>query len=405
MNQQNVKNFMVMGAIGLIAGFLGGMSIRYFDSTPIDINQNATGETVVEKSYVEESSVIETVKKVSPAVISIVITKDLPLYRQQSPSIEDFFFGTPFGPPQYETDEEGNIKRIPRVVGGGSGFILTKEGLALTNRHVVEDSEAEYTAVLNDGRELPVEVVSRDTLNDIAVLQIKAKEGESLDDLPTVELGNSADLQIGQRVIAIGNALAEYGNTVTTGVISATGRSITAGTVGQSEHLVNLLQTDAAINPGNSGGPLTNLNGQVIGVNVAIASGAEGIGFAIAIDDIKPLIESVRETGRIIRPFLGVRYILLDEQRAKQLKIDVENGALLVGNEAEGEFAVIPGSPADKAGLQIRDVILEIDGEAITTDTDLRTIVASKKPGDQIQLTVWRSGETFEAEVTLTEAK
>jgi serine protease Do len=237
------------------------------------------------------------------------------------------------------------------------------------------------------------------------VLRMKDSEKKKVKDLPTVELGNSSNLQIGQRVVAIGNALAEYQNSVTTGIISAKGREIQAGTSTGAESLVNLLQTDAAINPGNSGGPLVNLEGQVVGINTAIASGAQGIGFAIPIDDIKPLIKSIKENGKIVRPFLGVRYILLDEAKAKQLKIDVKGGALLTGDEANGEFAVVPGSPADKAGLQMKDVIQEVDGKEITTDAPLQAMIANHAPGDTVTLKIWRSGKTMDVKVKLEEAK
>ncbi len=402
--------------LSIVSGFLGGAAMvnllgfsDALSTLPAEPGAGAP-QTVETRSYVETSQVIDTVKKVSPAVVSIVVTKDLPLYRQRPLDFNDFF-NDPFSDSSfgfgydYERDKEGNIKREPRKIGGGSGFIVTEDGLILTNKHVVEDSSADYTVVMHDGTEYPAEVVNRDPMNDIAVVRITDEKSNKVDGLPVVELGRSGDLQVGQRVVAIGNALSEYENTVTTGVISAKGRDIVAGTMRGSENLINLLQTDAAINPGNSGGPLVNLNGQVIGINVAIAAGAQGIGFAIPIDDVKPMIESVKENGRIVRPFLGVRYILLTEKRAEELKIDVGHGALLVGNEAEGEFAVIPGSPADKAGLKIKDVILEVDGDPVTVEAPLQNLVGKKAPGDTIRMTVWRSGEELTLEASLTEAK
>jgi serine protease Do len=288
-------------------------------------------------------------------------------------------------------------------VGGGSGFIISESGMILTNKHVVEDPEADYTVVLSDGREYKATIISRDTLNDIAVAQLMSDD--EIANLPTVKLGSSTDLKVGQQVVAIGNALAEYQNSVTTGIISAKGRDIVAGTLSRPESLINLLQTDTAINPGNSGGPLVNLNGEVIGVNTAVASGAEGIGFAIPIDDIVAIIESVKLHGRIVRPFLGVRYVLLDEAAAKELQIDVEGGALLTGNEEKGEFSVIPGSPAEEAGLKTGDVILEVDGKEVTVDAPLQNLIAKKSPGDEVELKVWRSGEVITLKATLVEAK
>lgn len=385
--------------VSLIGGFLGGafaVNLLGLSGLVMDEGGVPVQKITEKKVYVEESSIIDAVKIVSPSVVSIMVTKDLSLYRDELNEyfLDDPLFGFPFLEPEFG-------RGIPWQVGGGSGFLVTKDGLVLTNRHVVEDQNAEYTVITNDGKEYSAEVVSRDPLSDIAVIRIVDGEGNGITDLPMVELGNSADLQVGQRVVAIGNALAEYQNTVTMGVISGKGRNVIAGT---SENLINLLQTDAAINFGNSGGPLVNLDGEVVGINTAMADG-QGIGFAIPIDDVKNIIKSVKEHGRIVRPFLGVRYMLLDEMKAKELKIDVENGALLVGNESEGEFAVIPGSPAEKAGLQIKDVILEVDGKKVTPDSPLQNVVGEKNPGDEIELKVWRSGEEITLKVTLAEAR
>jgi serine protease Do len=335
-----------------------------------------------------------------------VISKDLPLYKEKLFNFNDPFFGDQlFTMPEYDRDESGNIKKYTQKVGGGSGFIVTADGLVITNRHVVSDTEAEYTVITNDQKEYTAEVVSTDTVNDIAILRMKGENDSKLDGLPVAQLGDSDKLQIGQKVVAIGNALAEYENTVTTGVISAKGRSINAGTVQSTESLINLIQTDAAINPGNSGGPLVNLDGEVIGINTAIAAGAQGIGFAIPINDVKSIIESVKTYGKIVRPYLGVRFMMLDADKAKELQIDVDHGALLTGDEAAGEFAVVPASPAEKAGLKMKDVVLEIDGEKVTTENPLHIIVSKKKPGDEITMKIWRSGEQMDIKVKLEEAK
>jgi serine protease Do len=404
--------FMVV--LSIVSGFLGG-ALATTMNRPLPIGSESTVQepSTNEKVVSEDSAIIDAAKKAGPAVVSIVVSKDLPLYKQGGLNMNNFFYnfndpfgsGSPFGNLQPQQDENGNVKTTPQKVGGGSGFIVTPDGLVLTNKHVVADTEADYTVVTNDGTEYPAEVVSRDTVNDIAVLRMKDSKTKKAANLPTVELGSSTDLQIGQRVVAIGNALAEFQNTVTTGIISGKGRKITAGSTDGSEDLSNLLQTDAAINPGNSGGALVNLQGQVVGVNTAIADGAQGIGFAIPIDDIKPLIQSVRENGKIVRAFLGVRYILLDEAKAKELKIDVKGGALLTGKEDQGEFAVVPGSPADKAGLQMKDVIEAVDGKDVTADNTLQTMVASHNPGDTIALKVWRSGKILSVKVKLEESK
>lgn len=397
--------------ISLLSGVLGGFFAVILYTSIVQITPGADhnlNESPVQKEvYLEESQIISTVEKVSPSVVSIVITKDLPLYRQGVRPFggNDFFgnsffdFGIPFR--EFDRDENGEIRRERTEVGGGSGFIVSDEGHIVTNRHVVDDETADYTVVTYDGQEFSAEVLARDTVNDFAVIKIVDLPEDT--SLKMAELGDSDKLKIGQKVVAIGNALAEYKNTVTSGIISAIDRDIAAGSLRSSDSLINLIQTDAAINPGNSGGPLVNLDGQVVAINTAIASGAEGIGFAIPINDVKNLIQSVEENGKIVRPFLGVRFMMLDEVRSTELQIDVDSGALLVGNEAEGEFAVIPGSPADKAGLKIKDVILELDGEKITLDNPLHTLVNQKAVGDTITLKVWRSGEIINLSLVLGE--
>ena len=405
----------VIVIVSTLSGFLGGSLYASLTQESYGAQTEITPQTTKKTVVVEDSGIIDTVKKVSPAVVSIVISKNLPQFRNGGFDFNDFFNNSPFDNgnqffsfpmmPQQQQDSGDDSKTTPTKVGGGSGFIVTADGLVVTNKHVVDDEQADYTIVTNDGKEYKAEVVSRDPINDIAFVRMKNDDGKKVSDLPFVTIGNSSDLQVGQRVVAIGNALAEYNNTVTSGVISAKGRSITAGSSGGAESLINLLQTDAAINPGNSGGPLVDINGNVIGINTAIASGAQGIGFAIPIDDVKPVIDSIEKNGKIIRPYLGVRYILLDKAKADELKIDVEGGALLTGDEAKGEFAVIPGSPADKAGLQMKDVIEEVGGKKVSTDTPLTNLIAGYKPGDEVSLKVWRSGKEITVKVTLAEAK
>lgn len=411
MTEKRISFAMILVTIifALFGGILGGIvTVNYLEKNQaavvISEKKSAQEKQVV---ITEDSAVINTVKKVSPSVVSIVISKDLPLYRQRVLDFNDFFdndsffnFGVPFAVPEADRDENGQIRTQRQKVGGGSGFIVSEDGLIVTNRHVVADSEAEYTVILNDQTEYSAKILSRDTINDVAILKIKPK-GK----LSAAKLGNSDKLQVGQYVIAIGNALAEYENTVTTGVVSAKGRSLAAGTIQFTENLINLIQTDAAINPGNSGGPLVSLAGEVIGINTAIAAQAQGIGFAIPINDVKNVIDSVKAHGKIVRPFLGVRFMTLNADKAKELKIDVDNGALLTGDEAKGEFAVVPGSPAEKSGLKIKDVILEVDGEKVTLEKPLHVLIAQKQPGDTVALKVWRSGEITEIKVKLEEAK
>ena len=352
----------------------------------------------------EESDIVSVVEKASPAVVSIIITKNLPKIEEYyfNPFGNDDFFNRFFGDdffnfgiPQYR--QNGTEER---EIGGGTGFIITSDGYIVTNKHVVADEEAEYTVMMNDESKYDAEVVARDPTTDFAVLKIEGK------DFPTIELGDSDELKVGQTVIAIGNALGEFRNTVSVGVISGLSRSITASSFGfGSENLVGVIQTDASINHGNSGGPLLNLAGQVIGINTAIAQDAQNIGFAIPINEVKNSIESVKEYGEIIRPWLGVRYIMINKSIAESNKLDVDYGALIIRGEEKTDLAVIPGSPADKVGLVENDIILEVNGEKIDQDYPLMKAIAKFKPGDEITLKVLHKGEEKEVKVKLEELK
>ena len=351
----------------------------------------------------EESAIIKAVEKVSPAVVSIIVTKDLPIieryYSSPVPDSDFFrqFFGDDFNDfmvPQYR--QKGTQKQ---EVGGGTGFVISPDGYIVTNKHVVSDQEAEYTVLMNDETKHPAKVLARDPVSDLAILKIDGKNYIS------AELGDSTGLKPGQTVIAIGNALGEFRNTVSTGVVSGLSRSVIAGTGQGSEQLSGVIQTDASINVGNSGGPLLNIAGQVIGINTAIAQGAQNIGFAIPINDVKNSIESVQKTGKISRPWLGVRYMLVDKKIAEEKKLSVDYGALLVKGETPSDPAVIPGSPADKAGLAENDIILEVDGVKINQDNTLSSLVGKHKTGDQVSLKVFRQGEAREIKIRLEEMK
>ncbi|MFA6253449.1 MAG: trypsin-like peptidase domain-containing protein [Patescibacteria group bacterium] len=355
--------------------------------------ENAIKQQVLRQ---EETSVTDVVKRVSPAVVSIEIQKDISKNVSVDP-FGDFFGNWPFfgqQPASPKTTEPDWQK-----VGGGTGFIISSDGLIMTNRHVIEDTTAKYKVILNDGRRFDAEIVGTDLFNDIGVLKIAASG------LPMVEFGDSDQLVIGQSVVAIGNALAEFSNTVTVGVVSGIGRSIVAGTGGSSEKLANVIQTDAAINPGNSGGPLLNLSGQVIGINTAISSQGQLIGFAIPINSVRQIIDSVKKTGEIIRPYLGVRYTMLDEDTAKKLKLDITEGALLAPGSTATDTAVLPNSPASKAGLQANDVITEVNGKKLSKDYDLAQAISQFQPNDKINLKVWTKGQTKDVAVTLERYK
>lgn len=405
------KSLAVFTSIAIVSGFVGGaVTERFLDDHSFVSNGNVV-QPVKMELVEEKSEVIDAIQKVSPSVVSIVISQELKNIRSQGmspfelffkddPFFEDFF-GQPYTPAP--TPEE-NDEPIRQKVGGGSGFIVSKEGLILTNRHVVASDDAEYTVLLHDGTEFKAEVVSRDPFNDIAVIKLVPEEGAELPELPPVNFGNSTDLKIGQSVIAIGNALAEFANSATRGIVSAKGRQILASDgAGRGENLSGLIQTDAAINPGNSGGPLINLAGEVVGINTAIASGANGIGFAIPIDDVKSVVKSVEEHGKIVRPILGVMFTMLTPELAKELGLEIEEGALLKGDGQS--FAVLPGKPAEKAGLLEKDVILEVNGEKVTRENPLQREVMKYAPGEKVKVKYLRNGEERETEITLGEAE
>ncbi|HMB26290.1 MAG TPA: trypsin-like peptidase domain-containing protein, partial [Patescibacteria group bacterium] len=329
----------------------------------------------------ESSSVIEVAEKSSPSVVSIVVTKELENYFNiTGPDVFDFWnYGL--------TVPENRGKTQKRQVGGGTGFVVGADGLILTNKHVVADSEADYSVVFNNGDKYEARVLARDTVSDIAILKIEAE------DLSVLPLGDSDNLKPGQTAVAIGNALSEYQNTVTRGVISGVNRHITAGGQSGSSVIEGAIQTDAAINPGNSGGPLLNIDGQVIGINTAVNWQGQSIGFAIPINQAKAAIESVKTHGEIIRPWLGVRYVQLTADIAEQNNLEYDYGALIVRGQSQAELAIVPGSPADKAGLEENDIILEVNNEKITKDNSLVRAVSQFKPGDKIELTVFHDGE------------
>jgi len=351
----------------------------------------------------QERAVVDAVKKASPAVVSIVVSKDVPVMEQYFGGIPDendyfqqFFRDFPgmnFGIPQYR--QNGTEKQ---EVGAGSGFFVSADGYLVTNRHVVSDESAEYTVITQDGKKFPAEVVGRDTVNDIAMLKV---EGEAF---PFISFGDSDQIEVGQSVIAIGYALGRFGNTVSLGIVSGVQRSIEAGDgFNQAESLFDVIQTDAAINPGNSGGPLLNLKGEAIGVNVAIVEGSQSIGFALPINDVRKVVDSLKATGKIVRPFLGVRYVQINKELQKANQLSVDHGALVVRGEKNTDLAVMPGSPADIAGIVENDIILEIEGKEITEDYPLQLAITKFGVGDTISLKILHKGQEKTVEVTLVE--
>jgi len=333
----------------------------------------------------EQSAIIETVEKVNPAVVSIVISKNLPQFEE---------FGLPFG--FFEAPSgDSSLQQI----GAGSGFIITEDGMIVTNKHVVSDTEAEYTVVTKDNKKYPAKVVATDPFNDVAVVKIDASG------LPVVSFGDSDKIRLGQRVVAIGNALGEFQNTVTSGVISGIGRNVTAVGGTQTENLSEVIQTDAAINPGNSGGPLSDLDGNVIGVNSAVSLEGQLIGFAIPINQVKKAVDDIKQFGKVRRAFLGVRYVMVTEGLAEQENLPVDYGALIVRGQSSRQPGIVPGSPADKAGLADRDIILEVDSQKITPDDSLAEIMRKHNPGDRVTLKIRRGDRDLSVAVTLGDAQ
>lgn len=416
-----ILNYVILSIIfssmfGLLAGAASGayfyLQIRnYLEEKNLDIPSILEREIIERETITEylpqtsqEQAIIDVVQKSSPAVVSIIITKDIPIIEQYfEDPFEDFFGPGPFLIPQYR--EKGTERR---EVGGGTGFIISEDGMILTNKHVVSDENAEYTVFLVDGKKFSAKVLAKDPIQDIAILKISQEEvidnsgRKSFKPFPIVEMGNSNNLQIGQTVITIGNALGELRNTVSSGVISGLGRTITASGGGTVEVIEDVIQTDAAINQGNSGGPLLNLKGEVIGINTAMAVGAQSIGFAIPINQAKKAAEQVRTTGKIVYPFLGVRYLIVNSEIQEQNNLPVDYGALVM-SDSSGEPAVFPGSGAHRAGIIEGDIILEFEGEKISINNSLAKNLIKYSPGDKVNLKILRNNKELDVEVILGE--
>lgn len=387
------KGWFLIGAF--LLGVLGGASTSYIFYLKIKQEVADAGvpiihsEKIIEKEYIpqttQEQKIIDIVKENSPSVVSVVAYKDVPVYEQTFQ--QDFFFIIP------KLEQKGTERQ---QVGAGTGFIVSSDGLILTNKHVVSDKEAEYVVIMTDNKEYNAKVLARDPVQDLAIMKIEG--GNSFKPL---KLGSVDDIQIGQTVIAIGNALGRFQNTVSVGVISGLGRTIVAtGPDFATERLEDIIQTDTAINRGNSGGPLINLKGEVVGINTAVSTEGENIGFAISIDKAKRSIEQVKTLGRISYPYMGVRYIILNKEISKARDIEVDYGALIVGDD---EPAVVDGSPAQKAGIKEGDIILEINGEKITENNSLAKIISKYNPFESLNLKILRDGQEIYLNIILGE--
>jgi len=358
-----------------------------------------------------EETVEDVVAQVKPTVVSIIIKKNIStrnndmndLFNLGNPfNFKFFFFGddNKRSHPNQNHNKDNNNEKQKRKIGGGTGFFISEDGLILTNRHVVEDKNAEYVVVNDDGIEYEAEVKAIDPFFDLAIIKV---DGNNFSAIP---LGDSDKLRIGQTVLAVGNALAEFGGTVTKGIISAKERSTLVGDKYSSniERLEGVLQTDTSINPGNSGGPLINLAGEAIGINTAIANSAEGIGFAIPINDVKAAVKSYLKKGKIIRPQLGLRYRMITESLAEKNNLNVEEGALVIRGNDPDDLAVIPGGPADKAGIEENDIILEVNGEKVDQNHSLTRLIQKHAVNDNITMKVIHDGKEKEITVVLEES-
>jgi len=395
-----------LGPIGQKISQIRVADLFNFFFTDRQAAQNVNNQTPLsyQPQFDLEQRVINVVKENSGAVVSVIQTKDVPIleqcYKSSSPFDEFLndpffkqFFGDNFSFQVPDVCQKG-VER--KEVGGGTGFIIASDGLIVTNKHVVADTNSEYTVLTNDGRKLKAEVLARDPFQDFALLKINTNG------LTTVKLGDSDSVQVGQFVVAIGNALGEFRNTVSFGVVSGIRRNISAsGPSGFQEILDEVIQTDAAINPGNSGGPLLNLKGEVIGINTAIAQGAQNISFTIPINKVKRSLKSFETSGKIVYPFLGVRYISITAEIQKERKLPVDYGALLVAGDSQP--AIVKGSPAEKAGLKAGDIILEVNNQRISEQNTLSRLLQQYQPNETVHLKILRDNQEKIIDVVLSQ--
>ena len=404
-NNHPPKSVAVLVLLSFIFGTLGGLFggiylahqpklAKYF----LGSSAATTNQTV---NLTEDSAIINVVKKSSPAVVSVIISQDLnkiPGYGLNPYDNSDPFFNFFFNGGQQPQQQNPSTPNIQQV-GAGTGFFISADGLIVTNKHVVSDAQASYTVLTTDGKKYDAKVVAQDPVDDLAIVKVDVK------DAPFLSFADSSNLQVGQRVIAIGNSLGQYQNTVTSGIVSGIGRQITAGGDAGSEELSGVIQTDAAINPGNSGGPLLNADGQVVGINTAIDQQGQLVGFAIPSNDISKAVASFQKNGKISRPFLGVRYIMLSPEISSQQKLPKNYGALIVRGQNTTDFAVIPGSPADKAGLMENDIIMSVNGKNLDDKNTLSDALKDYNPSDSIKLHIYHKGEEKDVTVTLSESQ
>lgn len=346
--------------LAAFGGFMVADRLTPSQST-VNLGSTVDGNNV---TTVVEQDVAGAAEKVAPSVVSIVTETQAMSY--------------------FDTTSEG----------AGTGVIVSSDGYVMTNKHVIEGTST-VSVVTSDGKTYEnVKVVGTDPLNDVAFLKI-----ENVSGLKPIEFGNSSTVRIGQTVIAIGNSLGQYQNTVTSGIISGTNRPVSAQAGDSVETLTDLIQTDAAINPGNSGGPLVNMAGQMIGINTAIATDAQGIGFAIPVNATKGMLEGLLNDGVAERAYLGVSYTPITPEAASKYNLSVDHGAYVYSEDSRK--AVTIGSPADKAGVREKDIITNVNGVEVGTKGGVASLIGEYSPGDKIELTLLRDGKKITLTVTL----
>ena len=405
-SNQLVSVVLISVVLSMFTGFFaGGISYSYINNMRDNDNKNKDSQNKVDlvrdlNLTKEQSELVNIVEKVNPSVVSITISKDVAVGNTQRISPFDFFFGPGTGIQLPE--QQVPIQDMPtqkREVGGGSGFIVSSDGLIMTNKHVVSEKDATYTVVFPSGEKLEAKVVDIHPTQDLAILKVEK------DNLVPLEFGDSSQIKVGQTAIAIGNSLNQFENTVSKGIVSGLSRTIVASDQSgmNMEQLSNIIQTDAAINQGNSGGPLLDLDGKVIGINVAVAANAQGIGFALPSNLAAKMTSDVSKFGKTKVPFIGVNYVMVNPEIMKANNLGVDYGAYIISNSQDKISPIVKGSPAEKIGLKEKDVILSINGTKLNDKNTLVDEIIKYDIGEEVSLKVWRDNKELELKLNLIE--